>query len=59
MLAAVVTPHLSGSLRLYRLSGTSLVEVTRIDGFTNHRLGERDLDLARSEISTGTAQPIS
>ncbi|WP_376989420.1 hypothetical protein [Bosea sp. R86505] len=47
MLAAVVTPHLSGSLRLYRLSGTSLVEVTRIDGFTSHRLGERDLDLAR------------
>ncbi len=47
MLAAVVTPHLAGSLRLYRLSGTALVEVSRIDGFTNHRLGERDLDLAR------------
>lgn len=39
--------HLAGSLRLYRLSGTALVEVSRIDGFTNHRLGERDLDLAR------------
>lgn len=47
MLAAVVTPHLVGSLRLYRLSGAALVEVSRIDGFTNHRLGERDLDLAR------------
>jgi hypothetical protein len=47
MLAAVVTPHLAGSLRLYRLSGTALVEVARIDGFTNHRLGQRDLDLAR------------
>ncbi|AOG05864.1 hypothetical protein [Bosea sp. RAC05] len=47
MLAAVVTPNLAGSLRLYRLSGTALVEVSRIDGFTNHRLGERDLDLAR------------
>ncbi|WP_291824033.1 hypothetical protein, partial [Bosea sp. (in: a-proteobacteria)] len=47
MLAAVVTPHLAGSLRLYRLSGTALVEVSRIDGFTNHRLGERDLDLAQ------------
>lgn len=47
MLAAVVTPHLAGSLRLYRLSGAALVEVSRIDGFTNHRLGERDLDLAR------------
>lgn len=47
MIAAVVTPHLAGSLRLYRLSGKALVEVSRIDGFTNHRLGERDLDLAR------------
>jgi hypothetical protein len=47
MLAAVVTPHLAGSLRLYHLSGTALVEVSRIDGFTNHRLGERDLDLAQ------------
>lgn len=47
MLAAVVTPHLAGSLRLYRLSGSKLQEVARIDGFTNHRLGERDLDLAR------------
>lgn len=47
MIAAVVTPHLAGSLRLYRLSGSSLEEVARIDGFTNHRLGERDLDLAR------------
>ena len=47
MIAAVITPHLEGSLRLYRLSGSSLQEVVRIDGFINHRLGERDLDLAR------------
>ncbi|MDP3600067.1 MAG: hypothetical protein Q8R85_02740 [Bosea sp. (in: a-proteobacteria)] len=57
MLAAVFTPHLAGSLRLYRLSGTSLVEVTRIDGFTNHRLGERDLDLARIGDVDGDGTP--
>jgi hypothetical protein len=46
-IAAVVTPHLAGSLRLYRLSGGRLVEIARTDGFTNHILGSRDLDLAR------------
>jgi hypothetical protein len=57
MLAAVVTPHLAGSLRLYRLSGAALVEVSRIDGFTNHRLGERDLDLARIGDIDGDGTP--
>jgi hypothetical protein len=44
-IAAVVTPHLAGSLRLYRLSGTELIETARIDGYTNHIIGKRDLDL--------------
>ena len=47
MIAAVVTPHLAGSLRLYRLAAGKLVEVARLDGFTNHILGSRNLDLAR------------
>jgi hypothetical protein len=45
LVAAVVTPHLSGSLRLYRLAGTNLQEIARIDGYTNHIIGSRDLDL--------------
>jgi hypothetical protein len=54
LIAAVVTPHLAGSLRLYKLSGSSLVEVTRIDGFTNHIIGSRDLDLGHiAEINNG------
>jgi hypothetical protein len=57
MLAAVITPHLAGSLRLYRLAGSALVEVSRIDGFTNHRLGERDLDLARIGDIDGDGNP--
>lgn len=47
MIVAVVTPHLFGSLRLYRLSGAALEVVARIDGFTNHIFGSRDLDLGR------------
>jgi hypothetical protein len=46
MIAAVITPHLAGSLRLYKLSSGVLAEVARIDGFTNHIIGSRDLDLA-------------
>lgn len=46
-IAAVLTPHLDGSMRLYRLESGSLVEIARIDGFTNHILGSRNLDLAR------------
>lgn len=47
MIAAVITPHLTGSLRLYSLSGSTLTEVARLDGYTNHVIGSRDLDLAR------------
>lgn len=47
LVAAVITPHLAGSLRLYRLAGGALAEVARLDGVTNHILGSRDLDLAR------------
>lgn len=46
-IAAVVTPHLAGSLRLYRRVGQSLEPAAGIDGVTNHILGSRDIDLAR------------
>lgn len=47
MIAAVITPHLAGSLRLYRLKVGKLEEVARIDGYSNHILGSNDLDLGR------------
>jgi hypothetical protein len=46
-IAAVVMPHLSGSLRVYRLQSGQVVEVARLDGYTNHINGTRDLDLAK------------
>lgn len=45
IVAAVVTPHVAGSLRFYRREGAELVEVGRFDGVTNHIAGTRDLDL--------------
>jgi hypothetical protein len=44
VIAAVITPHLRGSLRFYN---SKLEELARIDGYTNHIIGERNLDLAR------------
>lgn len=46
-IAAVVTPHLAGSLRIYEIEGQHVVELARIDGYTNHINGTRDLDLAK------------
>jgi hypothetical protein len=47
LIAAVITPHLTGSVRLYKLSGDTFSEVARLNGFTNHIIGSRDLDLAK------------
>ncbi|NLH82050.1 MAG: hypothetical protein GX458_14560 [Phyllobacteriaceae bacterium] len=44
--AAVVTPHVAGSLRFYRLQGKTLAEVGRLDGVTDHIAGTRNLDLS-------------
>ncbi len=51
LIAAVITPHLTGSLRLYELNSTRLQEVARLDGFTNHIIGSRDLDLAHIVVA--------
>ncbi len=57
MIAAVVTPHLTGSLRLFRLEKQALQVVAKIDGFTNHILGSRDIDLARIDDIDGDGLP--
>lgn len=57
LIAAVVTPHLAGSLRFYRLAGSRLEEIGRLDGVTNHIIGSRDLDLGRVADVDGDATP--
>lgn len=45
-IALVTTPHIGGTLKLYRLQGQELVEVAARYGYSNHRIGSRVLDLA-------------
>ncbi len=45
-LAAVKTPHIGGIAEFYRLEGSELRIVARIEGVTSHVLGSRNLDMA-------------
>ena len=42
----VETPHIGGTLVLSRRDGGRLVEVNRVRGFSNHRMGSRELGLS-------------
>lgn len=44
--AVVTTPHIGGTLRIYRFTGTSLEPAYAQEGFSNHVLGSRELALA-------------
>jgi hypothetical protein len=45
-IAAVTTPHIGGSLRIYRRIGNKLVEIAALAGFSNHIFGKSELDLS-------------
>jgi len=45
-IAAVITPHIGGTLRVYRRSGRRLVEVASLPGFSNHVYGSAELGLS-------------
>lgn len=45
-IAAVITPHLAGPLKVYRREGAQLVEVAALPGFSNHVFGSTELGLA-------------
>ena len=45
-IAVVRTPHIGGILIFYRLDHGKLVEISRYPGFSNHRMGSRDLGLS-------------
>lgn len=44
--AAVTTPHIGGTLRVYRLAEANLVEYAALDGFSNHLYGSAELGLS-------------
>jgi len=45
-IAAVTTPHIGGTLKVYRRYGSKLVEIAALAGFSNHVYGSPELGLA-------------
>ena len=44
--AAVITPHIGGRLKVYRRQGKDLVEIAALGGFSNHAYGSPELALS-------------
>ncbi len=47
-IAAVITPHIGGTLKVYRRQGRELVEISALDGFSNHVYRTTELALSAS-----------
>lgn len=45
-LADVLTPHIGGIVEFFQWHGTHLKKVAQIGGFSSHRIGSRNLDMA-------------
>lgn len=52
-IAAVITPHIGGTLKIYRQMGNKLVEVTAMSGFSNHAYGSTELGLSTPTTISG------
>jgi hypothetical protein len=51
-IAAVITPHIGGTLKVYRRIGNKLVEIAALAGFSNHVYGTSELGLS-APVSVG------
>jgi len=45
-IAAVITPHIGGTLRLFRQQGTQLLPILEQWGYSNHEYGARELGMS-------------
>jgi hypothetical protein len=52
-IAAVVTPHIGGTLRVYRRDGDRLAEIAALPGFSNHVYGSSELALGAPILVAG------
>lgn len=52
-IALVTTPHIGGTLRIYRRDGKKLVEIAALAGFSNHVYGSPELGLAAPVLISG------
>ncbi|MBT9567204.1 MAG: hypothetical protein IV085_02790 [Thiobacillus sp.] len=57
-IAAVITPHIGGTLKIYRQQGHRLVEVAALSGFSNHAYGSPQLGLSKPITIAGRAHLI-
>ena len=55
-IAAVVTPHIGGTLKVYRRHGRRLVEVAALAGFSNHVYGTAEQALSMPTSIFGTTR---
>ena len=53
-IAAVITPHIGGTLKVYRRRGGALVEIAAQGGFSNHAYGSTVLALSSAIAIAGT-----
>jgi len=51
-IAAVITPHIGGTLKVYRRAGDKLVEIAGLAGFSNHIYGSPQLAMS-APVSVG------
>ncbi|MBY0411324.1 MAG: hypothetical protein K2Q97_14650 [Burkholderiaceae bacterium] len=52
-IAAVITPHIGGILKVYQRQGAALVEVAALDGFSNHVNHTQELALSMPFVVAG------
>ncbi len=52
-ISAVITPHIGGTLKIYRKNGKHLIEVASLGGFSNHVYGATELNLSTSFSVSG------
>ncbi|HEY9097617.1 MAG TPA: VCBS repeat-containing protein [Thiobacillus sp.] len=52
-IAAVITPHIGGTLKAYREQGKALIEIASLWGFSNHHYGSAELGLSTTVTLSG------
>lgn len=50
---AVITPHIGGTMKVYRYQQGELIEIAALPGFSNHVFGSEQLDLSITLSSEG------
>lgn len=55
-IAIVTTPHIGGTLRVYRRDGRKLIEIAALAGFSNHVHGSSELGLSAPVSVAGRAR---